>query len=363
MARPARQFPFTLLPPDPHAAPTAASPTMATRRRARANPELPQPGESFADYTRRSDGAALGQFAGARGLSPTGERPARGQVFVDPRPHAWQARADRAERDRADRRDQARYGLHRIIGEAMVERYNEPTMNIEAIPLGQIAPKVQERGRRHALTYRMDSGRRPIGLIMWGQDTRRTNSELAADMARVTGAPAGYLERLAQRESGWRPDARAKTSSATGLTQFINSTWTSYVRAHGERYGLPAGMHEEDVLNLRLDPRWDLAMASEYARENATAFRRQFRRPPTERDLYLMHFAGQQVGLNAAAARQTEPANKVFGQAQIDSNPTIFFERSANGRRLRTIEEVRDALASNFLNEPAEFAARLDGSD
>ena len=38
---------------------------------------------------------------------------------------------------------------------------------------------------------------------------------------------ATILDRLIKCESGWKTEAKSKTSSATGLGQFINSTWLS----------------------------------------------------------------------------------------------------------------------------------------
>ncbi|MGL4729664.1 MAG: transglycosylase SLT domain-containing protein, partial [Bosea sp. (in: a-proteobacteria)] len=45
------------------------------------------------------------------------------------------------------------------------------------------------------------------------------------DGAAKTGTDFGYLVRTAQRESALDPNAKARTSSATGLFQFIDQTW------------------------------------------------------------------------------------------------------------------------------------------
>ena len=51
------------------------------------------------------------------------------------------------------------------------------------------------------------------------------------DAARVTGAGFEYLLNTALRESNLNPNAKARTSSATGLFQFIDQTW-QIGRAH-----------------------------------------------------------------------------------------------------------------------------------
>ena len=53
-----------------------------------------------------------------------------------------------------------------------------------------------------------------------------------------TGVDFSFLMAQAAKESGFNPDAKAKTSSASGLYQFVEQTWLSVVRKHGAEYGL-----------------------------------------------------------------------------------------------------------------------------
>src|SRR5258708_17844510 len=46
----------------------------------------------------------------------------------------------------------------------------------------------------------------------------------------------GYLMAQAAQESGFQSNAKASTSSATGLFQFIDSTWLDMVRQHGAKH-------------------------------------------------------------------------------------------------------------------------------
>src|SRR5215467_737464 len=56
------------------------------------------------------------------------------------------------------------------------------------------------------------------------------------EAARATNIDFGLLVAQAQQESGFRPDAKANGSSATGLFQFIDSTWLGLVRQFGGKY-------------------------------------------------------------------------------------------------------------------------------
>src|SRR5215510_11844450 len=53
-----------------------------------------------------------------------------------------------------------------------------------------------------------------------------------------TGVDFSFLMAQAAKESGFNPDAKAKTSSASGLYQFVEQSWLSVVRKHGAEYGL-----------------------------------------------------------------------------------------------------------------------------
>src|SRR3989304_1697715 len=55
-----------------------------------------------------------------------------------------------------------------------------------------------------------------------------------------SGAPFEYLLKTAMRESGLNPNAMARSSSATGLFQFIEQTWLELVKEEGPRFGLAA---------------------------------------------------------------------------------------------------------------------------
>src|SRR5260221_4971108 len=53
-----------------------------------------------------------------------------------------------------------------------------------------------------------------------------------------TGVDFGYLMAQAAQESSFQSDARATSSSATGLYQFLDSTWLSMMRSHRAKYGI-----------------------------------------------------------------------------------------------------------------------------
>jgi hypothetical protein len=65
-----------------------------------------------------------------------------------------------------------------------------------------------------------------------------------------TGVEFSYLMELAAVESSFDPQARAKTSTASGLYQFKDKSWLDAIRAYGDSYGLGYYAAQEDY---RLD--------------------------------------------------------------------------------------------------------------
>ena len=113
-----------------------------------------------------------------------------------------------------------------------------------------------------------------------------------------TGADYHYLVNTARTESSFQADAKAPTSSAEGLFQFIEETWIRTIKDLGAPYGLgkyadmitktPAGRYNVDtsehraaILKLRKDPMVSAKMAAAYARQNEDFVRNAIGRTPT----------------------------------------------------------------------------------
>lgn len=170
-----------------------------------------------------------------------------------------------------------------------------------------------------------------------------------------TGANFNYLLKTAQRESGMDPNAKAATSSATGLFQFTDDTWLRMVDRYGEKYGLKqeAGaiqvdgrnvdvasrQERSDILALRKDPMIAARMAGELANENATILRNKIGRNPSEKELYIAHFMGPSGAanlINAVKSGSNEKAADLF-PAAARANPAIFNEKSGQARSVSAV--------------------------
>lgn len=185
----------------------------------------------------------------------------------------------------------------------------------------------------------------------------------------ATGVDFDYLMAQAKLESGLDPDARARTSSAAGLYQFINDTWLETVDRHGARHGL--GWAEQaitrsggrasvadptlraQVLALRHDPDAAALMAAELVRDNTAELQGFLGRMPNPAELYLAHFMGAGGAKDFLGSLQQDPsqiAAAIFPQA-AGSNRAIFYD---NGRA-RSLGEVMQLMEG-------KVAGAMDGA-
>lgn len=174
----------------------------------------------------------------------------------------------------------------------------------------------------------------------------------------ATGVDADFLVRTARRESAMNPSAKARTSSAAGLFQFIEQTWLGTVKAHGAKHGYGQyadliyrggdgrwrveGSARNVVLDLRFDPQAASTMAAELTASNAAYLRGRSGREPGAGDLYAAHFlgpAGAAQLMDAMDRRPGSPAAAIFPEAAA-ANRSIFYRDG----RPATVAEVHANL-------------------
>lgn len=188
----------------------------------------------------------------------------------------------------------------------------------------------------------------------------------------ATGVDFGFLMHAARRESGYNPNARARTSSAAGLFQFTDQTWLSTLKQHGAKYGYaryadliqPAGGgryyvsgHEAraTVMDLRFDPHAAALMAGELATDHAAYLRGRVGREPTAGELYVAHVLGPQGSARLIDAVRDTPgasAPALFPQA-AGANRAIFYR---DGRPATVSQVYANLTAAPGGDAPAAVA-------
>lgn len=176
-----------------------------------------------------------------------------------------------------------------------------------------------------------------------------------ANASKSSGVDFAYLLQQAKAESSFDPSAKARTSSATGLFQFINSTWMTMVERYGEKYGIDMeGKTRQDILDLRKDATISSNMAAEFAGENERYLNRHWGGEAGSTELYFAHFLGAPKAasfLNARDANPEHPAAVIFPKA-AKANYNVFYDRATG--RAKSIEEVYAYFDKKFAIKDAD---------
>lgn len=188
-----------------------------------------------------------------------------------------------------------------------------------------------------------------------------------------TGVDFAYLLEKAAAESSFDASAKASTSSATGLYQFIESTWLQMVKDHGAKYGLGHYADQIDhrgrvtdaearkeILELRKNPEKAALLAAEFAAGNQQHLERHTNLTRSEigsTELYLAHFMGASGASGFINAMQENPlatAADIFPKA-ARANRNVFYDRKTG--EARTLAGVYEFFDRKFTDSPQMPAA------
>lgn len=193
--------------------------------------------------------------------------------------------------------------------------------------------------------------------------------------ARATNVDFGLLMAQAKQESGFQADAKATGSSATGLYQFIDSTWLSMVQHYGDKYGIgalaahitmdPSGRAtvadaalRYRILELRKDPQLSASLAAEYAKKNKGEIEQALGRPAGNADIYMAHFlgaAGAVTFLKAVQKNGNVAAADILPEAAA-VNRAVFYDGSG---RASTVSEIYRSFVGRIDKEAAQLSGAV----
>lgn len=179
--------------------------------------------------------------------------------------------------------------------------------------------------------------------------------------SRKTGVDFAYLVNQAKAESSFNPEAKAKTSSASGLYQFIERTWLDMVNRHGDKYGLEKYADAIDsklrvgdratrneILALRNDPELASYMAAEFAAENKAFLERTVGGDIGSTELYFAHFLGA-GGASGFLKELKHNPNTIAADimpAAARANRNVFYDSKTGAPR--TLQQVYDFFDKKF---------------
>jgi hypothetical protein len=184
--------------------------------------------------------------------------------------------------------------------------------------------------------------------------------------AHVTGVDPVYMMTLADVESSLSPEAKAPTSSAQGLFQFIDRTWLEIVHLHAADYGFTAAAaairnvdgdpvvgdrDREWIMNLRTDPYFSALMAGELIKDVERALQSRGERELAEAELYIAHFLGASAAVRFLEVLDESPdtkASKLFPKA-ARANKGLFMEGKGRKSRSVSVAELYNKIDSKIV--------------
>lgn len=183
--------------------------------------------------------------------------------------------------------------------------------------------------------------------------------------AQKTGANFEYLLKTAQRESNLNPTAKAPTSSASGLFQFIDQTWLQTLKTAGPglgygryadgivqtdsgRFVVPNEAQRKEIMQLRTDPAAASAMAGAFTQRNSAYLAERLGRQPTDGELYIAHFLGPSGAAQLITTASNTPSAKAANlfPTAARSNRSIFYQRG----QARSAAQVYNILVAKHQN-------------
>jgi len=181
-----------------------------------------------------------------------------------------------------------------------------------------------------------------------GVDNTTVGSTIT-DAAKKVGVDPGFMLAMAKQESGFNPNAKASTTSASGLFQFTDSTWKDVLRRHP----LAFGMHSPSKLN----PADNALAAALLTKDNMADFTARTGRQPTPTEMYESHFLGTSGAAKLDKARGTGvSAASILPQAAA-ANPSIFYDKATG--RAKTADEVYQTLYKSVGSKASGYSAAL----
>lgn len=183
---------------------------------------------------------------------------------------------------------------------------------IEASPLQPLAKTV-------ALDAWDQAAPKALATAISAKDPGKLRSMLGMTPPPATGGTAvdTVVSQIIGVESGGNPNAKNPTSSASGVGQFLDSTWVQTIRQH--RPDIAAGKSAGQILALKNDPVLGREMTKAFTQDNADYLTNRGL-ATTPGNLYLAHFLGSAGAVSVLKADPNASIGSVVGADVVRAN-------------------------------------------
>lgn len=201
---------------------------------------------------------------------------------------------------------------------------------MDVVPFEQMMPEVQPTGNTRQLP-----------------ETKPQSSleGTISEAAQIGGANPDLLQGIAQIESSMNPEAKAKTSSATGLFQITKPTWKALVMRYGKKHGFGMG----DIL----DPKANATAAALLTSENNQKLASKLGREPDAAESYTAHFLGANKAVKLLNAEPRQIAAKLL-PAEAKANQAIFYFKDGKPRDVMAVRMLLSDKINGAMKQQSE---------
>lgn len=224
---------------------------------------------------------------------------------------------------------------------ATVSSATKPPSSEASPGMGPVAPAVSGIGDKPDPTVKVPD---PTGSGIGGL------KETVASAAKVVGIDPNIMLTTAAIESDFNPNAKAKTSSASGLMQFINSTWKETISKHGSKYGY-------DASTSPFDAKASALMGAHYIKDSLSHLGKSYKGAIGSVEAYLVHFMGPGGAAKFLKAMQENPGQ--YGSQlmpkEAAANQSIYFGKSGP----RTLGEIYQLFYDKVRAKAAKYGIQL----
>ncbi len=195
--------------------------------------------------------------------------------------------------------------------------------------------------------------------------------ETILQAAEATDTDPVYLMALADKESGFRWDVKARTSSASGLFQFLSGTWLEMIRQFGRQHNLVTEAESIEsrngkltvadpkeyrrIMELRNNPYVAALMAAEMLKRDIARIEQKLGRELSRSEFYLAHFLGASSAsrlIEAVTLKPASRASRLLPKA-ARANRTLFVARQGRKARALSVAEFRERIG-NMMEDRME---------
>ena len=183
--------------------------------------------------------------------------------------------------------------------------------------------------------------------------------EHVVEAAKIADMDPALLMAIADKESSFAPKAKASTSSASGLFQFVEAAWFKALRSFGWRHGHEqeakaiqgddketrvAPQKRAELLRLRNDPYLSAVLAAEMLKHDGEGIASRLGRPLTQGETYLIHFLGPEDAVMKKMDDDPRASAAALLPKAAKANKPIFYERQGRRMKDRSVREVHEAF-------------------